>query len=306
MRILIYGAGVIGSLFAGKLAEKAFDVSILARGERYDEIKKDGIVLFNRITNSRTQAEVKVIDKLDQSDFYDFILLTVQATQVDSILPALANNVSQNIVFCVNNPIGYEKWINVIGAERIILGFPSAGGEREKGIVNYHITQGFVRLFQATTFGELNGKKTKRLKELVQIFRSSGFSPRTNKNMDSWQKYHVAVILPIGRALNRFESNNYKLADSKDTLKAMILATRECFLVLKTLKYKITPKILYYYYLPCMLLVLSNEKIMKSKLAEFAYARHNRIGRNEMEFLENQFNSLILKDKVNMRYFNTL
>ncbi|MDR1957433.1 MAG: NAD-binding protein [Planctomycetaceae bacterium] len=31
MRILIYGAGVIGSIFAGKIADSGHDVTVLAR-----------------------------------------------------------------------------------------------------------------------------------------------------------------------------------------------------------------------------------------------------------------------------------
>jgi ketopantoate reductase len=34
MRILIYGAGVIGSIFAGKLAQKGYDITVLARNKR--------------------------------------------------------------------------------------------------------------------------------------------------------------------------------------------------------------------------------------------------------------------------------
>jgi 2-dehydropantoate 2-reductase len=40
MKLLIYGAGVIGSIFAGKIAQKDYDVTILARGNRYNEIKE--------------------------------------------------------------------------------------------------------------------------------------------------------------------------------------------------------------------------------------------------------------------------
>ncbi len=46
MRILIYGAGVIGSIFAGKLAASGEDVTVLARGKRPEELRQNGIVLF--------------------------------------------------------------------------------------------------------------------------------------------------------------------------------------------------------------------------------------------------------------------
>lgn len=47
MKIFIYGAGVIGSIFAGKLALSKNNVTVLARDARFDEIKKNGIILVN-------------------------------------------------------------------------------------------------------------------------------------------------------------------------------------------------------------------------------------------------------------------
>lgn len=40
MRILIYGAGVIGSLYAVLFAETGYDTSIYARGKRLEFFKK--------------------------------------------------------------------------------------------------------------------------------------------------------------------------------------------------------------------------------------------------------------------------
>ncbi|MCB5263750.1 MAG: NAD-binding protein, partial [Candidatus Cloacimonetes bacterium] len=39
MRILVVGAGAIGSLFAGKLAGSGKDVTILARGDRLEAVR---------------------------------------------------------------------------------------------------------------------------------------------------------------------------------------------------------------------------------------------------------------------------
>ncbi len=141
------------------IAKAGYDVTILARGKRLDELESNGLILVNSTSN-----------------------------------------------------------------ERILIGFPSGGGERKAGIVNYFIGKGPIKLFQSTTFGELNGKTTERLLELVKIFEISGFSPEMNNNMDAWQKTHVAVVVPIGKALYRFDSDNYRLARSYSTLRKMVLA----------------------------------------------------------------------------------
>jgi 2-dehydropantoate 2-reductase len=305
MKILIYGAGVIGSIFAGKMSDKAYDVTVLARGARYDEIKTNGIILRNSMNNNILRAKVSVISDLDENDIYDYIIITVQNVQIDAILPIIKKNKSQNIVFIVNNPLGYEHWIQGIGYERILIGFPSAGGERKDGMVNYFVGTGISKLFQSTTFGELNGNHSKRLKLLVNIFRKSGFSPSVSRNMDWWQKTHVAVILPIAKALYRYNSDNYKLSASKETIKNMILGTRELFKILQDRTIKITPGKLNYYYLPAAILGKIWQIAMSTKIAEFAMAKHTITAKEELLTLEEQFISLNV-NKNKLEYYEKI
>lgn len=42
MRILIYGAGVIGSLYAALFAEAGYDTNIYARGKRLEALRNNG------------------------------------------------------------------------------------------------------------------------------------------------------------------------------------------------------------------------------------------------------------------------
>ena len=42
MRILIYGAGVIGSLYAALFAEAGYDTNIYARGKRLETLRNNG------------------------------------------------------------------------------------------------------------------------------------------------------------------------------------------------------------------------------------------------------------------------
>ncbi len=44
MRILIYGAGVIGSLYAVMLSDAGYDVSVYARGKRLAELNEKGML----------------------------------------------------------------------------------------------------------------------------------------------------------------------------------------------------------------------------------------------------------------------
>lgn len=49
MKILIYGAGVIGSIYSAKLYEAGIDITLLARGKRYESLKQNGVIINDDI-----------------------------------------------------------------------------------------------------------------------------------------------------------------------------------------------------------------------------------------------------------------
>ena len=280
MKILIYGAGVIGSIFAGKLAIAGNDVSVLARGNRLTELKKEGVVLVNRKTMKVEQVKVNVIDTLLPNDQYDYIIVTMQRTQVDDILSTLSENSSKNIVFVVNNAGGYEEWVNAVGKDRLIIGFPSAGGERKDGKVYYFVGRGILRLFQTTTFGEYNGVKTKRIKSLINIFNQAKIPSVFSKNMDAWQKTHVALVTSIANALYGFDGDNYKLGRSYKDVRQMLKGIKEGRRVLKKVGISPTPKKLFWLDLPATILAVFFSLFMRTKLAETTMLSHCRFSQS--------------------------
>jgi 2-dehydropantoate 2-reductase len=52
MKTLFFGAGPIGSLYAHRLYQAGVDVTILARGDRYDFIKQNGLILKSGYTGN--------------------------------------------------------------------------------------------------------------------------------------------------------------------------------------------------------------------------------------------------------------
>lgn len=126
MRILIYGAGVIGSLYAALLADAGYDTSIYARGKRLEILKNNG--LLYKKNQDLIKAKIKIIEEVPNDDIYDFILLTVRENQLYEALTELKNNKSNTIVTMVNSLDSYKKWEDIVGTGRILPAFPGAGG----------------------------------------------------------------------------------------------------------------------------------------------------------------------------------
>jgi 2-dehydropantoate 2-reductase len=173
MKVLVYGAGVLGTLFAARLQESGNDVSVLARGKRLNDLRRNGLVLEDVLTNRKTNTYVNVVEGLAPVDRYDLIVVLLRKNQVSAILPILAANSSTgNILFMHNNAAGFDDMMQAVSRERILIGFPGAGGTLEGYIVRYGLVPQ-----QQTMLGELDGRMTPRLQQNCCRFpksRSSG------------------------------------------------------------------------------------------------------------------------------------
>ena len=120
MRILIYGAGVIGSFYASRFAKAGLDVTILARGQRLKELQEHG--LWYRGKTRTHKVEIKAIGELKPDDRYQFIFLTVRENQVEEALEDISRNESPNVVTMVNTIKPYGRWEKICGKGRILSG----------------------------------------------------------------------------------------------------------------------------------------------------------------------------------------
>ena len=155
MRILIFGAGVIGSLYGALLAEAGYDVSVYARGRRLESLIRNGLLFKSGGTIRK--APVKVLSKLEAEDRYDFIILAVRENQLHAALKELRQNSSPTIVTMVNSLETYDRWEAICGVGRIIPAFPGAGGGFDGDVLDAALTP---RLIQPTTFGKTISDRT--------------------------------------------------------------------------------------------------------------------------------------------------
>jgi 2-dehydropantoate 2-reductase len=303
MRILIYGAGVIGSIFAGKLAAAGHDVVALARGRRLNTLLAEGLKIRDIRGMKTVCLAPSLIERLNAGDIYDYIIVTMQYSQIDAVLPVLKENSSHNIVLCVNNPGGYANWTEYLG-DRLMIGFPACGGEivtSDTGAVTeYYVSRGLTRLFQTTTFGEPDGTRTKRLVTLVRLFRDCGIPSVISGRIDNWQKCHLSVVLPIAEAILKNGGDIKTLASNRQDIKMMLRATREGFDALKELGFSVEPRKLNFYYMPLPFLCFVFSLVFRTTLTEFSMAKHTNNAKSEMLELQRAFEALIRNTRTGM------
>ncbi|MEK4237102.1 ketopantoate reductase family protein [Paenibacillus sp. FSL H7-0714] len=183
-RILIFGAGVIGSMYAIKLLEAGFDVSLFAHSNRYKSLRENGLQYTEKGTVRSIQ--VNVIDTLENDDVYDFIFVTVRYDRSEAALLALKDNQSKNIVTMTSNSIGFSSWLDIVG-DRLLPAFPGFGGQIKDGVLHARFLPKFIA---ATAFGEINGVVTERIENLAKLFKTAKLPYVIKKDMQAYLITH--------------------------------------------------------------------------------------------------------------------
>lgn len=238
MRILVLGAGVQGSLYAARLHDAGHDVTILARGERLESIRRHGIVVRDVASHLVSTSLVPAIDRLAPDDRYDVALVFVRREQRTATLADLAANRTPSILFMGNDPIGAGDLAAALGPDRILLGFPGAGGTIEDGVVHVRLAGRAL----PTTIGELDGSESDRIRELAIVLRSAGFPTAVSGRIDAWLKTHAAVVVPVAAAVHAAGGDLRRAARTPDIVILTVRAIREGLAVLRALDVPITPE----------------------------------------------------------------
>ena len=293
-KILVYGAGPLGSLFAARLQEGGNEVSILARGQRLADLREYGVMLVDVQTKEQTITHVNVVEELASNDTYDLVLVIMRKNNALDVLPILAaNRHTPNVLFLCNNAAGPDAFIEALGKERVLIGFPNSAGYREGHII--HCLEGTQDDLAFVPFGEVDGWITERTREVARIIESApGFGAEIRTDMDAWLKYHVALLFPsLAPALYAAGVDNYRLARTRDLVVQAVRGMREGFRVLRSLGLPVTPtKLKIIEWLPEPILVPLTQRLLANPLMETALIKHAEAARSEVDHLINEFMTL--------------
>ena len=222
MKVLVYGAGVIGSLLAVRLPEAGHDdVSFRARGERLTSLRRDGIQLVEEDSTAVRRVPLSVIEH--PGDRYDLVVVTVCTHQTPcgfadtrwsrrrrALPPQLGGR--PGTAGCSDRPRA--------GAAGL-----SFGGTMDGDVIRYRAPNVITRRVPMP-IGEPDGRTTPRLEQTVRALRAAGINAKANSQMDAWLKTHAAFEVPLGRAVHA-AGGLMPLADDPDGVRAMIRLMRQ-------------------------------------------------------------------------------
>ena len=272
MNILVYGAGVIGSVYAARLQEAGYNVSLLARGQRAVSLRAQGILLKDGSNGHQTTTRVSVVDHLAPMDNYDVVIVTVRLDQLESVLPMLAaNHQIPTVLFMLNNPVGMPR-LEMLELHRVVLGFPSVGGVREGDVIRYIIAPRVLTM----TLGKDDGRVTPRIRQLATTFKKAGFSVSLNSDMQTWLKTHAILDICILAVVVMTKGTSAQLGRTRKNVVMMVQAIHEGLLALQAQGIPITPvslKVLFLW-MPRWLTVILWQGILRTPISALGIDPH--------------------------------
>ena len=233
MKILVFGAGVLGCNLARNLFRAGKDVTLLARGSWAEQIQKNGLRIKDKFSPKVSVTSVPVVTQLMPEDGYDVIFVVMRYTQLDSIMDTLRASQAKHIVF-VGNDVRADAVAASLPEKNVLFAFALSAGHREPDRV------ASIDL-KKITIGQLRGAPSNE--QLIgQIFSGTKYRVVYEPNMGDYLLCHAAFVLPAAFACYKTDGNLKKLKGNTPYLTRLLDANIEGYRAIKNAGHKILPK----------------------------------------------------------------
>lgn len=233
MRIMIFGAGVLGCNMADSLFRAGKDVTLLARGKWAEQIKSNGLRIKNMFSPRAAVSRIPIVTELALDDIYDVIFIAARYTQLETIIDVLKANGSQNIVFVGNNVRSGET-AERLPEKNVMFAFTNAAGHRESDrVVSVDLHK--------ITIGQISGAPSNE-RLIGEIFNGTKYKVTYEPNMGDYLLCHAAFVIPAVFACYKADGILKKLKKDNAYLNKLIDANIEGYRAIKNAEHEILPK----------------------------------------------------------------
>ena len=279
MRVLAFGAGVIGSAYAGRLLQVGNEVTLLARNARLAVLRAEGLMLEEPLVETRTRLDVRATDVLSLTDTFDLVVVAVRAKQLLDTLPLLVGMTDSSDVLFLGDLAPFRSQLADILGPRAMFGFPSISGVQEGSTTRYaQIGR------HKTVLSEPNGAMTARIRQIQTELSIAGFPTIISANIHDWMLAHDAFVVPIACALQRAGGDPERLSADTGTLRLMVAAIREAFTGLRSHGDTEIPENLQitYRHVPTLVLLAHWRRVLRDQRGELWFGAHARSTADEL------------------------
>lgn len=194
MRVLMFGRGVIATIYGHVLQAAGHDVEFYVRpgraAEYGDGAHVDLIDARRKPWRQRVRATVPLHlrESMDAGDRFDLVVLSVGHHRLAEAASFLAPRIGDATVLVFGN-VWKEPSAAVapIPLDQVVFGFPLAGG----GFADDGVLHG--ALLGSVILGRASASRTPREAAVAELFRRAGLSVREEADMRGWLLIHFAA-----------------------------------------------------------------------------------------------------------------
>jgi 2-dehydropantoate 2-reductase len=261
MRIIVLGAGAIGSVYGAKLAAVA-DVTLVGRADHVNAINADGL----RIEGIDTRTvRVRAATQIDRIDPDALVILTTKVPATATALAPIADLVrADTMILSLQNGLGSEEIARAAlhGRGTVLRGVTHCGAIFEQpGLVKYMAA------------GSTVIEQHERSQQISEVFNAAGLRCRTSDNIavEVWQKLVFnCVVNPITTILG---SEVGGIADPRlDRLKQLVV--EECVAVAAAERITLAPDLVQQInrvFAPSRNIVSMQQDLLRGRTTEIDY-----------------------------------
>lgn len=232
MRILVFGAGVLGCNLAKNLFRAGKDTTLLARGTWAEVIREKGLRIRNSLLPRTTVSRVPVVTELKPEEPYDVIFVAVRYTQLEAVMDVLRASKAKHVVFVGNN-VRASETAALLPEKNVMFAFTSAAGHREGDrVVSVDLRK--------ITIGQLRTSPSNETL-IGQIFSGTKYKVTYEPNMEDYLLCHAAFVVPATFACYKTEGDLKKLRKDTAYLNRLIDANIEGYRAIKRAGHEILP-----------------------------------------------------------------
>ena len=206
MKIVVLGAGALGTVLGAHLARAGEDVVLIARGNRAAYLQEHGATLAGLADFT---VPVTVVTDPQHVQEADTLIVTVKTYDTASALASVSHMQTGNVLSIQNGVLKDEQLARAFGWEKVVGAMAVFSAEvLPTGTVRFTLNNGFY-------LGELPQGTSERVETLATMLDRAGIQSRVTPHIQSfeWSKYVAFVCLMAPAVLVRAET--YKLLQDR-------------------------------------------------------------------------------------------
>jgi 2-dehydropantoate 2-reductase len=190
VHIVVLGAGALGSILGGYIAETGEDVTLVGRKAHVEAIRTDGLVIEG-MRGRHVVRNIRAVTELRDVGSADVLILAVKSYDTGAALASMAHLRSKvGAVLSVQNGGGKDEALaDALGQEAVVGATSIVGGAMpEPGRVT-HTNEG------GTWIGEFDGRRSARVEAIARLFHRAELKIEVRDDIRSaiWCKLNQMV-----------------------------------------------------------------------------------------------------------------